>query len=327
VEVENSGMAKKISSSLVYIFLIVLLSFALPRLIPGSPLFVSGSDLHVLNAQLPEETFQVFREHYTPDRPLAYQFGLYVCNLVRLDLGSSFYYRLPVTEIIAGHLVWTFFLSMTSLGLSTLVGIPLGLALAYRGRRRNIWALNFFMVIQSIPVFVLAVLMQLAFCFRFNIFPSGGAYTPGLQADFPTFALNVLTHTALPLLVLVLVQLPPIVVLTYNVCSKVRGEAYVEMAYYFNVREGLIRSLYVLRNSLPEILAKLNIQVLAALSGVLFVEVVFSYPGLGSLLKVASSSRDYPLLQGLLLITGVYGVLVNLTFDLLVKKVSPRFRT
>lgn len=327
MEVESGGMAKKISSSLVYIFLIVLLSFVLPRLIPGSPLFVSSSDLHVLNAQLPEKTFQVFREYYAPDRPLAYQFGLYVCNLVRLDLGSSFYYRLPVTEIIAGHLVWTFFLSLTSLGFSTLVGILLGLALAHRGRRRSIWALNFFMVIQSIPVFVLAVLMQLAFCFRFNIFPSGGAYTPGLQADFLTFAVNVMTHTALPLLVLVLMQLPPIVVLTYNVCSKVRGESYVEMAYYFNIREGLIRSLYVLRNSLPEILAKLNIQVLASLSGILFVEVVFSYPGLGSLLKVASSSRDYPLLQGLLLITGVYGVLVNLAFDLLVKKVSPRFRT
>lgn len=327
MEVIYHGVAKKIGASLIYIFMIVLLSFALPRLIPGSPLFVSGSDLHVLNAQLPEETFRVFREYYAPDRPLVEQFGLYVRNLARLDLGSSFYYRLPVAEIIAGHLGWTFFLAFTSLGISTLAGIPLGLALAFRGRRQSVGVLNFFMALQSVPVFVLAVLVQLVLCFRFNIFPSGGAYTPGLQADFPAFAANVLSHTALPLLVLVLVQLPPVVVLTCNVCSKVQDEPYVEMAYYFNIRQELIRSRYILRNSLPEILARLNIQVLGALSGIMFVEVVFSYPGLGLLLKTASSGRDYPLLQGLLLITGTYGVLINLIFDLVIKKVNPRFHT
>lgn len=315
----------RILKGLLYISLITLLSFALPRLIPGSPLFVSASDLHVLNTVLPEETFNSFKEYYAPEKPVAEQLAIYIKNLVRFDLGSSFYYKMPVAEIIAGRIGWTLLLSFVSISISALLGIPMGLNAARRGGRGGKYLLSCFMALQSLPVFVLAIVFQLLFCFKFHIFPSGGAYTLGMNANIIDLSVDVVKHSVLPVIILVLVELPPIFSLTYNVCARTKEEPYVEMARYFNLSDRLIKFKYVLKNSLPEILSKMNIQFLYAISGILFVEVVFSYPGIGTLLKVAASSRDYPLLQGILLITGFYGVVINLIFELIIKKVNPRF--
>ena len=82
---------------------------------------------------------------------------------------------------------------------------------------------------------------------------------------------------------------------------------------------------YIFHNSLPEVLSKVNIQCLYAISGTLFVETVFSYPGMGSLLKVAATSSDYSLLQGILLIVGIYGMFINIIFKIIIKNIDPRF--
>jgi len=316
---------KRVLKSLLYVSLIALLSFALPRLIPGSPLFISDSDLHVLNSALPAETFNSFKEYYAPDKPVIEQLAIYIRNLIHFDLGSSFYYKMPVAEIIAGRIGWTLFLSFVSISISSLLGIPMGLNTARSGGKMGKYLLSFLMALQSIPVFVLAIVFQLLFCFEFHLFPSSGAYTLGINVNAVDFSIDIIKHSVLPIIILVLVELPPIFTLTYNVCSRTKEEPYVEMAHYYNISDSLIKFKYVLKNSLPEILSKMNIQFLYAISGILFVEVVFSYPGGGTLLKVAASSRDYPLLQGILLVTGFYGVTVNFIFEMIIKKVNPRF--
>jgi peptide/nickel transport system permease protein len=325
MEIRNGGFMAGLLKSLLYICLIALFSFALPRLIPGSPLFVSDSDLHVLNTVLPEETFNSFKEYYAPDKPVVEQLVIYIKNLIRFDLGNSFYYKMPVGEIIAGRIWWTLYLSFVSISISSLLGIPMGLNAARSGGKMGKYLLSFFMALQSLPVFVLAIVFQLFFCFKLHIFPSGGAYTLGMNASVIGFSVDIIKHSVLPLIILVLVELPPIFSLTYNVCARTKEEPYVEMAHYYNLSDSLIKFKYVLKNSLPEILSKMNIQFLYAISGILFVEVVFSYPGVGTLLKVAASSRDYPLLQGILLITGFYGVTINFIFEMIIKKVNPRF--
>lgn len=316
---------KIIIKSLVYMLLILMFSFVLPRLIPGSPLFISDSDIYALNASLPEEAFNSFKEYYNPELPVSEQFLIYVKHLGTMDLGRSFYYKLPVIDLITSRISWTLFLSFVSIGISSLLGIPLGLYYAVKEAGGGTFLLRIFTGLQAVPVFVLAIIFQMIFCFNLNLFPSSGAYTPGITTSSPGFAADVISHSVIPLLVLITVELPPIFILTYNICSKTKHEPYVEMAHYYNIREGFINYNYILKNSLPEILSKMNIQFLYAISGILFVEAVFSYPGLGSLLRAAAFSRDYPLLQGILLFTGGYGIVVNIVFEAIIKKVNPRF--
>jgi peptide/nickel transport system permease protein len=316
----------KILKSVILFSSILLLSFALPRIIPGSPLFFDATDQHALNGLLPTEEFHVFKEYYAVDEPMIKQFFSYGRNILHFDLGYSFYYRLPVRKIIMGRIGWTLFLSITPLIISSFIGMILGLNAAWKmNMKRRTQLLRFFTILQAIPVFVLAVILQLILCYRLHIFPTSGAYDIGMDFNSPYFFMNVIKHAILPISVLILSMVPSIFILTYRIASKIKKESYVEMAYYYNVSEKDIKYKYILKNSLPEILNKLNIHFLYAISGALFVEAIFSYPGMGGLLKIAAASRDYPLLQGILLVTGIYGMMINAMFEKLIKKFNPRF--
>jgi peptide/nickel transport system permease protein len=323
-------MLKTTKSSFIkfisYFILIVVLSFVLPRLIPGSPLFISQGDIHVLNSNLPPESFNAFKEYYQPSKPVVVQFAVYINNIMKTDLGYSFYYKLPVFELISGRIIWTLFLTFVSILLSSFIGIAIGVNLSLvRNISRRKLILGIFNFFQGFPVIVTAVILQTILCYRLNIFPSSGAYTPG--ADFSGFTMikDIAMHSAAPLLILVIAEIPPILILTYNTCLKIKNENYVEMTHYLNIDTKSIKYKYILKNGLPEILSKLNIQFLYTISGSLFVEAVFSYPGMGTLLKTAAFSRDYVLLQGILLVMGFYGVITNILFQFIIKKTNPRF--
>jgi peptide/nickel transport system permease protein len=300
----------------------VILSFVLPRLIPGSPLLLSESDIYVLNSSLPEDAFNAFKDYYAPEKPVMEQFIIYIRNIASMDLGYSFHYKMAVSDIILGRIGWTMFLSITSILISAFLGIWLGVSGALK--RQGGRLLKAFTFLQAVPVFVTAVIFQLIFSFRLELFPSSGAYTPGIEKSGGYFLIDVIIHSILPIFVLVISQLPSIYILTFNVASKIKDENFVEMARYLNIKNADIKQMYILKNSFPEILSKLNIQFLYAISGTLFVEAVFSYPGMGTLLKISASSRDYPLIQGILLASGLYGILVNMCFESIIKKMSPR---
>lgn len=321
----SGKVCRRLTEGCVKVSLVILLSFLLPRMIPGSPLFVT-SDAHALNALLPAETFGTFREYFAPGRPLWEQFAIYLGHLCRLDLGYSFFYRLPVAKVIGARLGWTLFLSLTSVFIAAGLGMSLGVRLAVDEKQRlGEFAFRFVSLWQAVPVFVTAILFQVVACYRLGWLPAGGAYAPDAAGEGIVFVADVIRHALLPLTVLILAEMPGIFMLTYQVCRRISREHFVEMAYYLNIGEQERQDHYVLRNALPELLSKLNIQFLYAISGVLFVEAVFSYPGMGMLLRVAASARDYPLLQGLLLLLGLYGVMVNFLFSLVLQWASPRF--
>lgn len=315
----------KIFKYLSYILIILLLSFVLPRIIPGSPLTLSDSDMYILNSKLPEETFNMYKEYYAPDKPIAHQFILYIKNLAALDLGYSFYYKLPVSKLIFGRMLWTIFLAITSIIISAYIGIKLGLKTAIndKWRFKKITLLGF-TSLQAIPAFIAAVLIQLILSYKLHLLPSSGAYTPGIEFFTMEFYKDAFIHSILPLGTLVLIEIPSVFLLTYKVSFRVKNANYVKMAYYLNLDKIAISEKYILANSLPEILSKLNIQFLYAISGALFVEAVFSYPGIGTLLRVSASSNDYTLLQGILLFIGIYSIIINMIFEALIRKFNPR---
>jgi peptide/nickel transport system permease protein len=307
-----------ISKFLLMMALMLVLGFIVPRMMPGNPLTGSG------DRALPPEVFSNFIDYYAPDQSIWQQFWLYLKHLARFDLGYSFRYGSPVVNLITGRLGWTLFLSLTALVIANLVGVPAGMWSALNSKReKDKLAILGNIVVQSVPVFLIALVLQLFIAYRLNWLPAQGAYTPGITLYSAEFYPNALLHAILPILAVTISITPSIFILTRNVVVRIKNERYVELAGYLNINKDTIKRRYILRNSLPEIISKLNINFVYAVAGAIFVEIIFSYPGLGTLTKIAVDSRDYPLIQGIFLFIGTYGITVNLIFEWLQRRLNP----
>lgn len=309
---------KVVVKYLIYIFLILLISFILPRIIPGSPLSYAQNDTYILNQSLPEDTFNAFKEYYAPNKPISEQFFIYLYHLTSFDLGYSIFYKMPVISLISGRLPWTLILSFTSLFFSTFIAVSWGIKAALKEKSDNL-KLILMIGIQSMPAFLTAVVIQAIFAYKLKLFPAWGAYTPGIYFFTGKFFIDSLIHMILPLTALIICEVPGIFILTYNSTKKIKKENYVTMSYYLNIDEKQINKKFILKNIIPEILGKLNVQFIYAITGSLFVEAIFAYPGIGQLLKSAAGSRDYPLIQGILILTCFYGLAINFIFEIILK--------
>lgn len=315
---------KILAKYFAYIFLILFISFVLPRIIPGSPLSYAQYDTYILNQSLPEETFNAFKEYYAPNKPIFEQFMLYLKNLSNFDLGYSFYYRMPVMSLIKGRLPWTLLLSFSSLIISSIIAVTMGIKTSLTGNASK-FKMMFMIGIQAMPSFLVAILIQGIVGYRLKLFPAWGAYTPGIELFTLEFYKDVLCHIILPLSTLIICEIPGIYILAYNSTQKIKKENYVTFAKYLNIDEELIQSKFIFENIIPELLGKINVQFIYAISGSIFIEAIFSYPGIGLLLKSATSSRDYPLMQGILVITCFYGLAINLIFEIILKKNTEKY--
>lgn len=307
-----------------YIILILFISFILPRIIPGSPLSYAQYDTYILNQSLPEETFNAFKEYYAPDKTVYEQFILYLKHLSKFDLGYSFYYRMPVVSLIKGRLPWTLLLSFSSLIISSIIAITLGIKTSLTGKSSRL-KMMLMIGIQAMPAFLVAVLIQGIAGYRLNLFPAWGAYTPGIEFFTPEFYKDVLLHFILPFFTLILCEIPGIYILAYNSAQKIKKENYVTFANYLYIDEKQIQSKFIFENIIPELLGKINVQFIYAITGSIFIEAIFSYPGIGMLLKSATSGRDYPLMQGILIITCLYGLVINFIFEIILKKNTEKY--
>ncbi len=315
---------KVLAKYFIYIFLILLISFILPRIIPGSPLSYNHNDTYILNQSLPEDTFNAFKEYYAPNEPFFNQFLKYLYNLSKFDFGYSFFYRLPVSSLILGRLPWTLLLSFSAIVISSFIGISWGIKTSLLNKSSN-FKIGIMIGIQSMPTFLVAVLIQGVFAYKLKLLPAWGAYKPGIVFFTHSFYIDVLLHLILPLLTLIICEVPGIYILTYNSSQKIKKENYVIMAHYLNIKEKQIKQKFIFKNIIPEILGKLNIQLIYAITGSLFVEAIFSYPGIGQLLKSAASSRDYPLIQGILILTCFYGLIVNFIFEIVLRNNTEKY--
>ncbi|SCY88970.1 ABC transporter permease [Alkaliphilus peptidifermentans] len=314
----------KVANNLLLMVMLILLSFALPRLIPGSPIAGFEEDIHILNTILPEETFNRFSEYYAPSEPLSKQLLIYLQNIINFDLGYSFYYGYPVLEVIKGRIGWTLLLSIMSILFSSLIAIPAGLYSAMKSNKTDRVLTFSIITLQAIPVFIIALIIQRIFAYRLGLFPSQGAYSIKIYSTTVSFFVDAGYHLILPLAASVISQIPSSFILMRNIVFRIKNEPYVEMAYFNNIDEISIGYFYIFKNCLPEIISKLNIHFMYAIAGTLFVEMIFSYPGIGYLLRVAVSARDYPLIQGIFLVIIVYAIAINILFEWILCQVSPR---
>lgn len=307
-----------------FAFLIILtLNFVLPRLMPGDPLeAIYGEEaMVVMTPQLEADIIQRF----SLDQSLSEQFSSYLWALLHGDLGYSYYYNDQVMNVIMGFLPWTLLLAGSALIISTLIGLVLGIESGYlRGKALDKMLLASLMFLNGFPDFFVGILLLLFFGVIWGMVPLSGALTP--YSDLTGLALvsDILHHLATPLTALVLVWITSTYLLTRNTMISTLKDGFITTAKAKGCRVGDIKYKHAGRNSLLPVVTSTGLHIPHVLTGALFVEIVFAYPGVGLLLYNSLLTRDYPLIQGILLMVTVTVLFVNLSMDLLYHKLDPR---
>lgn len=316
-----------VASYLVTLFVLITFNFALPRLTPGDPidaLLAFGSPNYVTN----DETRAKLAEYYGLDKPVAEQYVDYLRGLVTGDLGVSIVSNVSVARELRDRLGWTVLLIATGTVLSLAIGIPAGVHSGWkRGRRADKGLLVFFLSIENIPVFVIGPVVFVVFAAKLGIFPLGGATTPFAEYGGVRHVLDVAHHLALPALVMALYFATyEYLVMRSSMVSEL-GSDYLLAGRAKGLRERRLKYGYAARNALLPVVTVIGLQFSLAFATVIFVEGIFSYPGVGFYLAHAVTTRDYPAMQGAFLVLTVAVVLTNLVVDLLYRKLDPRTTT
>ncbi len=305
-------------------FLIILtLNFFLPRLMPGDPLSAIYGD-EALIAMTPELKTHLV-EQFALDEPLWQQFGAYLSALLRGDMGYSYYYNAPVFRVIMGSLPWTLLIVGTSLILSTLLGIVLGIESGWRrGSKTDRAMLAGLMSLNGFPDFFLGLVLLIVFGILLRVSPLAGAITPYSGLSGFALLVDVLKHMALPVAALTLAHLAGGYLLTRNTMITVLKEPFMLTARAKGLSQRVLKYRHAGRNSMLPVLTVTGIWLGRVVTGALFVELVFAYPGVGYLTYQALLARDYPLIQGVFLLVTVSVLAANFAVDLLYPKLDPR---
>ncbi|MFB3764491.1 MAG: ABC transporter permease [Methanotrichaceae archaeon] len=301
------------------------LNFTLPRMMPGDPLHAIYGD-EALVAMTPEMEAHLVRL-FALDRSWEDQLQAYVFGLLRGDLGFSYYYKDQVSAVIMGALPWTLLLTGLALIIATSIGVILGIESGYRhGSTLDRISIVSLMFLSGFPDFFIGILLLLIFGITLDLAPLSGATTPYAGFTGLNLIVDILRHLSLPLASLVLVQLGGIYLLTRNTIVSLLGESFIQAAKAKGCSEHSIKYAHAGRNSLLPVATATGLHIPQLLIGALFIEIIFSYPGAGLLLSTALDARDYPLIQGILLLVTLTVLTVNMLVDILYRRLDPRVR-
>jgi len=286
---------------------ISILLFIMLRALPGDPAQVLAGEL------ASQEDIQNVRVQLGLDKPIYVQYGRFLFRLSHLDLGRSARTQNPVIEEIWARLPNTFLLAVVATGLACLIGIPAGIISAIKpyGWLDNLVTSGALFGI-SMPVFWLGLMLVVVFSVVLHWLPAGG--TGGVQ------------HVILPSVTLAAFVVAFIARMTRSSMLEVLNQDYITTARSKGLKEKVVIIRHALHNALIPIITVIGLQFGMLLGGAVLTETVFAWPGLGRLIVDSILARDYPMIQGVILIFGLLYVLVNLVVDLLYALVDPRIR-
>ena len=309
----------------ITVFLLITVNFLLPRALPGDPidaLIDVGSPSHVQDEQLRRQ----LEEYYGLDRPFAEQYGRYLSDLARGDLGVSIRYNVPVSQILKERLPWTLLLVFSALTVAVVVGWLAGIHSGWRrSRRADRGLLAVFLGLHSFPAFFVGSVALFVLSVRLGWFPLAGARTPFLEDAGPLTRLaDIAHHLVLPAVVLA----ATFVTSQYlNMRASMVGELggdYLLLGRAKGLPERWIKYRYAARNALLPAVTLTAVHVAFAVTEAIVVETVFAYQGVGRLTFEAVAFRDYPTLQGCFLVLSVLVVTANFLADALYVRLDPR---
>jgi peptide/nickel transport system permease protein len=311
-------------------WLALALNFYLPRLIPGNPVdgIVARLATGGMQGQALRDAYASYAAQFGLDQPILVQFALYVQGLIHGDLGRSFaLYPAPVTTLIAQALPWTLMLQIPAILVGWLLGNFLGAVAAYRGGWFDRGAFLTSLLLSSFPYYCLAILLLYGMAVVVPIFPAGGGYSYGYSPSLEIgFAGDVFHHYLLPFLSLVVVFVGGQAIGMRSMSIYELGSDYVNYARGLNIPDSRVVG-YIYRNAMLPQITGLALALGSMVGGALITEVVFSYPGIGTLLFSAIRQNDYPLIQGITLLITVGVLLANFMVDITYGFIDPRVRS
>lgn len=314
---------------LLLMVLVLSINFALPRLAPGSPFnqILGENDAVLLDDAQRARVLQGFGL----ERPLGEQFSTYLQDISQGQLGDSIGMGLPVADILADRLGWTLLLMLPGWLLSGVFGVLLGVFCAWHhGRWPDRAGVALLTLCSSLPPFWIAMLLVSFFAVQLGWLPSFGAYPITAIPASVEWYIGIAERLILPVLSLAIVHSGSVFLTTRNAMLLVLKQDYI----LFAKARGFSRSQLffgpALRNAMLPISTQLIQGLGGALGGALVIETVFAWPGIGSLIVDAVHARDYPLLQGIFLVTSVGIIIANLlaelSYPLLDPRLNPRLR-
>lgn len=308
-------LMNRLAGALVVLAIVAVLVFMLTRLAAGDPMAL------LLGDQASVADIAQAREQYGLDKPLPVQFALWVQELLHGNLGQSIFLQRPVAQALLERAEPTLFLALFAVAIAACIGVPCGMAAAiWRGSAADQALSGLAMLGASIPSFWMGLLLIQLFAVHLGWFPASGYGDPGMALG------QRLYHLALPALVLGVLNSALIIRFTRASMLDILGEDYVRTARAKGLSESRVMVNHVLRNALVPIITVLGLTMALMIGGTVVTETVFNLPGVGNLVVRAVLRRDYPVIQGtLLVIAGIY-VGINVLIDVLYTVVDPRIR-
>lgn len=306
---------QRILATIPVMGVVVLFVFLLLRLTPGDPAALIAGDYAT-----PEDIAKI-RVSLGLDKPVHEQLAIWLGELARADLGTSIYSKLPVTHLLAQRVLPTVSLAITTLLFAVTLAVPLGVLAAWKA---GTWVDRAVMIVAvgafSLPVFWLGFLFIYAFSIKLGWLPVQGFVSPDESVG------EFLLHLVLPTLTLGMVYMALIARITRASVLEVLSQDYIRTAHAKGVDDPAVLWRHALKNAAVPIVTVIGIGVALLIGGVVVTESVFAIPGLGRLTVDAILHRDYPVIQGIILVfSGVY-VLINLLVDLSYTLLDPRIR-
>jgi peptide/nickel transport system permease protein len=301
---------------LAVLAIVAVLVFVLTRAASGDPVSV------LLGDQATAADIERAKRDYGLDKPLPLQFGYWLREVLQGNLGQSIFLQRPVTQALAERAEPTTLLALMAVGIAAAIGIPCGIVSAvFRGRAIDQVFSGVAMLGASIPSFWLGIVLMQLFAVALGWFPVSGYGAPGAPLAERLHAL------VLPAAVLGLLNSALIIRFTRASMLDVLGEDYVRTARSKGLSEATVVLKHALRNALVPIVTVLGLTVALMIGGAVVTETVFGLPGVGNLVVSAVLRRDYPVIQGALLVIAAIYVLINFGVDLLYAVVDPRVKT
>ncbi len=308
-------VAKRIVGMVAVLFLVVTIVFIIVRVTPGDPAVV------MLGPDAPPEAIEALRGRLGLDRPLPVQYVNYIGQVIRGDLGQSIFFNKPVAAALAERAEPTLLLTLLSFLIASVIALPIGIYAAYRrGSLADQTSTLLAMLAASIPSFWLGLLLIQIVSVRWGVLPVSGYGGPG------TSLVERVRHLILPAIALGVVASSLILRFTRASMLDVLNDDYVRTARAKGVSERRIVLRHALKNALIPILTVMGMTLASLISGAVVTETVFGLPGVGNLVVSAVLRRDYPVIQGALLIVAALYVLINFMIDMLYLLVDPRVR-
>lgn len=308
-------LLSRLGGMLVVVAIVAVLVFILTRAAPGDPVAV------LLGDQATAEDIARVQKVYGLDKPLPVQFALWLKELARGNLGESIFLQRPVAQALWERAEPTALLSLMSITIATLIGVPCGIVSAvYRGRMIDQVFTGFAMLGASIPSFWLGLVLMQVFAVSLGWFPVSGYGEPGAPLASRMWSL------VLPSTVLGLLNSALILRFTRASMLDVLEEDYVRTARAKGLGEDVVVLKHALRNALVPIVTVIGLTVALLIGGAVVTETVFGLPGVGNLVVSAVIRRDYPVIQGALLVVAVIYVFINFLIDVLYTFLDPRVR-